>query len=743
MSWASFWIARARRAATRRKERYGLAPPARLERIAQRDDGRLSLVESLWLLLYVIVGSPGQVLRVLWWHLTDRDTPRRKRRVGELARDLRARLSPGCRVLAGYFERRLYSRDVARVPRALEKSLHRTTPLLVVQPRTEQDIRSALLFCTERRIPVYPRGVSSSPFGGAVPTTNGVVLDLSPMMRVLEIDPERRLARVEPGVRWADLDRRLERHGLALHTSPTSRFSTVGGWVSTGGLGIGGFGYGHLSQHIAAARVVLPAGEILALADDDPRMGLFSGTEGNLGVISEVTLRVRPRPTFSRSHLLYFDGVKPALELVDRLAREAPGGPEHVAFYSSDRMAEENRLFAHRFCTDKPIVQERDAVLIHFDDEAAEERFVRSFAAELGRADPGPGAAYLWSERFFPLKAQRIGPSLLAAEVVLGRRAVARFMTRGRRLARRFGSPLAFEVFFSRGEEGLRCVTIGSFTCDARHRVDYLLRLLLVQLLTRRAVKLGGHPYGFGIWNSPFVTRRFPRRQRLELLRHKRQYDPQLMLNPMKLFRVRLRITVPGVLFLGPVYQAALFTADLLSPLLGLLARATRPRGPHDWTVPSPEAEQGYSLLADTILRCTFCGACISTCPAYLLTTDELVTGRAKLRLADALIGKEEVEPREAHSPFQCLRCGLCEEVCQTRLPLRDCYDVVERWVQERHGHPIGLVQSFAATVDARRQRVAEVYGITLPAWSPPEGPYTSLPDGPAPGTDATPGEAR
>jgi ferredoxin len=273
-------------------------------------------------------------------------------------------------------------------------------------------------------------------------------------------------------------------------------------------------------------------------------------------------------------------------------------------------------------------------------------------------------------------------------------------------------------------------VTIASFTCDARRRWDYLLRLLLVQLLTRRAVKQGGHPYGFGIWNSPFVTRRFPRRERRELLRRKREYDPQLVLNPMKLFRVRLRLSIPGLLFLGPVYQTALLVADLLSPLLGLVARAARPRGPHDWTVPPAEAEGGYSLLSDTILRCTFCGACISTCPAYLLTGDELVTGRAKLRLADALIGNEDVETREAHSPFQCLRCGLCEEVCQTRLPLRACYDVVERWVGERHGRPAELVQRFAATVDAQRQRVADVFGITLPAWSPPEGPFRSLPDG-------------
>lgn len=227
MSWSGFWIERGRRAATRREQRYSLPAPPTLRRVLAREPPRLGPLEWLWLAFYVVVGSPRQVLRVLWWHLTDRDTPKRKRWIRGLAEDLGGRLGPGCRVLVGYFERRLYSRDVARVPRALEKSLHRTTPLLVVQPHSEVEIRAAVAFATEQRLPIYPRGVSSSPFGGAVPTSNGIVLDLSFMMEVLEVDARRRVVRVQPGARWADLDARLERLGLGLFTTPTSRFSTV------------------------------------------------------------------------------------------------------------------------------------------------------------------------------------------------------------------------------------------------------------------------------------------------------------------------------------------------------------------------------------------------------------------------------------------------------------------------------------------------------------------------------------
>jgi FAD/FMN-containing dehydrogenase/ferredoxin len=731
VSWASHWLSQSRRIASRRHRRYGLKPPPRIAALLQDQPSHLGVLNSIRLIIYALIGSPRGLLRILWWHLTDRDTPGRKRRVTGLIEELAPLLSRQCRLLPGYFERRLYSRDVARVPRALEKTLHRTTPLLVVQPCGEGDILQTLTFCSARRLPVYPRGVSSSPFGGAVPTTNGVVLDLSPMMDVLKIDPERKLVRVQPGARWADLDNRLKPLGLALYTSPTSRFSTVGGWLATGGLGIAGFGHGHLSRHVQAVRVVLARGDVLSLEAGDSRLQLLFGTEGKLAVVTEITLRVRRRPRFSRAELAYFENVPSAMELVDQLAEDHQPGPQHLAFYSRQRMEEENQLFRHLHGKEQPLVRASHALLLHFDEKVAHQRFAelareRKLDLESNRA----AAAYLWSERYFPLKAQRIGPSLLASEVVLSRQAVPRFLRRGEKLARRFGSPLAFEAFFGRTDQGLRAVTIASFTCDARRRWDYLLRLLLVQLLTRRAVKLGGHPYGFGIWNSPFVTRRFKRPQRRQLLQHKKQWDPQLVLNPMKHFRVRLTVSIPGVLFMGPVFQTLLMVADLFAPVIGAFAR--RGETSHHWEVPSAETDHGYPLLADTVLRCTFCGACVSTCPAYWLTRDELVTGRAKLKLADTMMGRDEVLQREAHSPFQCLRCGLCEEVCQTRLPLRQCYDVLELWIREEHGQPTEMLQQFACSVDQSRHRLAQVFGLRLAHWSPQTGPYVSLPQGEA-----------
>ena len=87
--------------------------------------------------------------------------------------------------------------------------------------------------------------------------------------------------------------------------------------------------------------------------------------------------------------------------------------------------------------------------------------------------------------------------------------------------------------------------------------------------------------------------------------------------------------------------------------------------------------------------------------------------------MAEAWLRGEEVGGEEAHRPFQCLDCGLCEEVCQTRLPLRDCYHVLERWIEKRYGYPQELIQGFIKQLDADRELIRITFGLDLPEWSP------------------------
>lgn len=739
--WAAFWIERARRVAARRNRAYGLEVSPALASVLAAGPAQLGVLASLRVIAYVLLGSPWQVLRLFWLHLSDRDTPRRRRRVEALAGELRPVLSPGARLGTQAFERRLLGRNLARVPPLVQGLLHRTIPLLTVQPGTEADVAALVRFAAARRLSVYPRGISSSAFGGAVPTRNGLVLDFSSMAEILALDRAARSVRVQPGVRWADLCARLEPEGLAPLTTPTSRFSTVAGWAATGGLGLEGFRYGHFAQALLGARVVVPDGRILALTAEDPLLRDLIGTEGQLGIVTELTLRLRERPSHGSPHLVYCGDLSAALALVGRVI-DAGCRPSHLAVFDETRMAEENRLFRDRTGLLRDIVEEQAAVLLHFDDAGLEATCLQ----ELGGGPGGDGrpeparilaARYLWSERFFPLKAQRLGPTLLASELTLPLHAVERYATAARRLGRRFGSELTLELSLASTDRGTECVVISAFPCDASRRLDYLLRLALTQLLTRLGVQLGGRPYGIGIWNAPLWRARYSPAERARLAQRKRELDPQRLLNPMKFFHLRTRFwNLPGLLFLRGVYGAAMLAAWAVSPVLGTLARVLgRPHPRADvrgWLVPAVEEERGLKLLRETAARCTFCGACVSTCPAYLLTRDERVSGRAKLGLFEELARRGEVLAGEAHQVFQCFACGLCEEVCQVRLPLRACYTALEGRIEAAFGRPADLIRSFAARADAERARFARTFGLELPAWSPP--PFSSPSSAPEPG---------
>ena len=717
----NFLVKRSRRAVENRRRVFGLEPSSYVDRVLERGRSR-SFREVLSLLTYLLFLSPRVILSLTWHHLTDRDTPLKRRRIELLAVRLRRVLSADARVIEGYFERRLYSRDLARVPNALEKVLHRTTPLLTVQPRTEADIRAVLRFSYTHRLPVYPRGIASSPFGGGVPTMNGIVLDLSRTMKILDVDVDRQLARIQPGVRWSDLLDHLRPLGLCPVATPTSLFSTVGGWASTGGLGVSGFKYGHFSESITVARIALPNGSLLTLDADDDRLRRFIGTEGQLGIFTELTLRLREATSFSQSLLYNFDHTEAAFGFVDEVVGRKHM-PAHVAFYDRVRMHEENLMFREKTGSSEPIVQEREAVLLHFDDPDAADRFLRDRDLVDGKRSDPVAATVLWSNRYFPLKAQRIGPSLLACEVVLALETVPAFVARSRKLARMYGTPLAFEVFVARVADRCDCVVIGSFLCD-QAGLGYALRLLLVQLLTALGVQADGRPYGFGIWNTPFAGRLMPRQERAGMFGLKHECDPRSLLNPNKFFTAhRHTRSLTDLLFVPSIHEAALRIVLLVSPALGAVARHTGGETGHAWQVPANG--EGKRLIRETEARCTSCGACISVCPAYLVTGEELVSGRAKLRVARAVISSGEISSEEATSTFQCLDCGLCEEVCQTDLPLRACYKILEERVAARYGRPDALIESFLQRVDALPSAALEAYGLSHPVWSP-KGPNSS-----------------
>jgi glycolate oxidase len=175
-------------------------------------------------------------------------------------------------------------------------------PAVVVRPRETAQVAAAVRIAARHRVPVVPQGARTGLAGGANATDGALVLSTSAMDRILEIDPGNRIAVVQPGVVNADLARALAGHGLRFPPDPGSwESSTIGGNVATNAGGMCCVKYGVTGDHVIGLEVVLASGEVLRTGRRTPKgvagydlTRLFTGSEGTLGVITEVTLALRP-----------------------------------------------------------------------------------------------------------------------------------------------------------------------------------------------------------------------------------------------------------------------------------------------------------------------------------------------------------------------------------------------------------------------------------------------------------------
>jgi FAD/FMN-containing dehydrogenase/ferredoxin len=627
--------------------------------------------------------------RSFWDRLTDRDTPKRRVRIEALRRELVAILDER-RVIDEYAARRIYSRDMVELPVWLERLLFRTTPHLVLQPMTMQEISRACEVARRHDIPVIPRGIGSWAYGGAVPTIGGIVFDLSLMDGVDAPDPAAGTVTVDAGARFGVVDETLSAQGLTLAVSPSNRMATVGGWVATGGYGVSATGRGHLRRWVQALDVITIDGAVRAVEAADPEFPLWFGSEGQYGFIARVRLKVLRRPVVSEPRLLYFARDEAALGYLSTLL-ELGIRPEHAKFLNADHMAAINAAHAFRRADPGPahaVLDERPAVLLHFSDLPSIESFeaARGALAEPDGEAPLHAASYLWHERFHPLRVQVLGPSMLAAEHLVSTADYPLYASRARSLAKRFGVTLFLEATPVLRDEGdHEMLSIASFKCDRRKGAQYGLYLLLVQMLNRIAVRLGARPYGVGIWNSPFFAHVHPRRAGRERIAMKRQIDPRGLLNPRKFNRVRTRFwNVPGFFFRPNVFKGFTDAALLLSRPLGRLARALGV---------APIAER--HPLDRWAAECTNCGNCVSVCPAYQVTQHEGTTGRQKLKIGLRALHGERIPKAESDRVFLCLYCNACTDICQTGIPLTESYRMIEDLLEAQNGKPMPAIETF------------------------------------------------
>jgi glycolate oxidase len=188
-------------------------------------------------------------------------------------------------------------------------------PVAVVRPQDTAQVAAAVRIAAAHRVPVVPQGARTGLAGGANATDGALVLSLTTMDRILEIDPVNRIAVVQPGVVNAVLAKALAAYGLRFPPDPGSwESSTIGGNVATNAGGMCCVKYGVTSEYVVGLEVVLASGEVLRTGRRTPKgvagydlTRLFAGSEGTLGVITEITLALRPVAEHSLTLVAVFD----------------------------------------------------------------------------------------------------------------------------------------------------------------------------------------------------------------------------------------------------------------------------------------------------------------------------------------------------------------------------------------------------------------------------------------------------
>jgi len=214
---------------------------------------------------------------------------------------------------------------------------YRQLPLVVVLPSTTQQVADILRYCHDNDVKVVPRGAGTSLSGGALPLEDGVLLGMAKFNRIQDIDFDNRVAAVEPGVTNLAVTKAVEHEGFYYAPDPSSQIAcTIGGNIAENSGGVHCLKYGMTTNNVLGCEIVLMTGEILRLggkhldAGGYDLLGVVTGSEGLLGVVTEITVRILKKPETARAVLVGFTTSEDAGECVGRIigAGIIPGGME-------------------------------------------------------------------------------------------------------------------------------------------------------------------------------------------------------------------------------------------------------------------------------------------------------------------------------------------------------------------------------------------------------------------------------
>jgi glycolate oxidase len=432
---------------------------------------------------------------------------------------------------------------------------HRTVPALVVLPESAAEVAAVVRVCAEAGVPFVARGSGTGLSGGAVPHAEGVLVVLSRMRRILEVDPVSRRAVVEPGVTNLSVTQAAAPYGLFYAPDPSSQVvCSVGGNVAENSGGAHCLKHGFTVNHVLGLEIVTPAGELTWLGDGTGAangydlLGAFTGSEGTLGIVTKIVVKLTPVAETVHLVLAAYDsleaggravtdiiaaGIVPAaIEMMDALAIEAAEAAVHCGYPEGAAAV---------------LLVELDGPAEEVEMELATVRALceRAGAREIRAADDPAQRAGIWAGRKSAFAAVgRLSPAYIVQDGVVPRTALGEVLARIAKLSAETGIRVA-NVFHA-GDGNLHpLVLYNDAVPGEEERAEVVSGAILDTCIEYGGSITGEH--GVGVDKSKYMPKMFTAEDLDTMQLVRCAFDPASLCNPGKVFPTpRLCGEVPG-----------------------------------------------------------------------------------------------------------------------------------------------------------------------------------------------------
>ena len=444
--------------------------------------------------------------------------------------------------------------DALRVYESDGLTAYRQPPMLAVLPRTTDQVSRILAYCHREGVKVVPRGSGTSLSGGALPLEDAVLLGMARFNRVLEVDYAERLAVVQPGVTNLAVTKAVEGRGFYYAPDPSSQIAcSIGGNVAENSGGVHCLKYGLTTHNVLGVEMVLMDGQVVRLGGrtlDAPGLdllGVVVGSEGLLGVVTEVTVRILPKPETARAVLIGFPSVEAAGQTVAEViaAGIIPAGMEMMdrpAIHAAEAFVEAG----YPLDVEALLIVELDGPAAECDHLTAEvEAIGRRNGSTTCRASTSEAERLkFWAGRkaAFPAVG-RISPDYYCMDGTIPRRRLPEVLQRMEALSEIHGLKVA-NVFHA-GDGNLHPLIL----YDADREGELERAEAFGADILRLCVEVGGvltGEHGVGVEKRDLMGVMFTETDLKHQQRVKCAFDPELLLNPGKVFPVLHRCAELG-----------------------------------------------------------------------------------------------------------------------------------------------------------------------------------------------------